>query len=233
MRRSVRCLLACALTAVFTLPHTAPAQAAPATLTIDANKPLHPVSPMLYGMMTEEINYSYDGGLYAEMVRNRTFTDRGWAGIGHWNLDGTGNALATARYDGETGPTDALPGSMRIDVTAADAANPAGVRNDGWWGMALQPNTTYTGSLYAKTEGTGSIGVSLVSDLSGQAVATATVHGVSSAWKQYSFTLKTGSIAPSALNHLLLSFPQTGKVWIDLVSLFPPTYKNPRQRQPA
>ena len=177
-------------------------------------------------MMTEEINYSYDGGLYAEMVRNRSFTDRGWAGIGHWNLDSAGNAHATAKYDNETGPSDALSGSMRIDVTEADAANPAGVRNDGWWGMALQPNTTYTGSLYAKTEGTGSIGVSLVSDTTGQAVATAAISGVSSAWKQYSFTLKTGSITPSALNHLLLSFPQTGKVWIDLVSLFPPTYKD-------
>ena len=226
MRRVFVCVVLSGFAAALTLPRTIVAQAAPATLTIDANKPLHPVSPMLYGMMTEEINYSYDGGLYAEMVRNRSFTDRGWAGIGHWNLDSTGTAHATAKYDAETGPTEALPGSMRIDVTQADAANPAGVRNDGWWGMPLQPNTTYSGSLYAKTEGTGSIGVSLVSDVTGQAVATATVPGVSSAWKQYSFTLKTGSLAPSALNHLLLSFPQSGKVWIDLVSLFPPTYKN-------
>ena len=226
MRRSVAAALFCMFSMTLSLSRSGTAQAAPATLTIDANKPLHPVSPTLYGMMTEEINYSYDGGLYAEMVRNRSFTDRGWAGIGHWNLDSAGNAHATAKYDNETGPSDALSGSMRIDVTEADAANPAGVRNDGWWGMALQPNTTYTGSLYAKTEGTGSIGVSLVSDTTGQAVATAAISGVSSAWKQYSFTLKTGSITPSALNHLLLSFPQTGKVWIDLVSLFPPTYKD-------
>ena len=225
MRRSLFAVFVCILAAA-SLPRFTPAQAAPAALTIDANKPLHPVSPMLYGMMTEEINYSYDGGLYAEMVRNRTFTDRGWAGIGRWNLDGSGNAQATAKYDGETGPGDALPGSMRIDVTQADAANPAGVRNDGWWGMALQPNTTYSGSLYAKTEGTGSIGISLVSDTTGQAVASTSVTGVSSAWKQYAFTLKTGSITASAHNHLLLSFPQKGKVWIDLVSLFPPTYKN-------
>ena len=47
-----------------------------ASLTIDLSKPLHPVSPMLYGLMTEEINFSYDGGLYAEMVRNRTFAER-------------------------------------------------------------------------------------------------------------------------------------------------------------
>ena len=52
------------------------AQTAP-TLTIDLAQPKANVSPQLYGLMTEEINYSYDGGLYAELVRNRTFQDRG------------------------------------------------------------------------------------------------------------------------------------------------------------
>ena len=226
MRRSLAATFVCLSAVILGTVRAMPAQAAPATLTIDANKPLHPVSPMLYGMMTEEINYSYDGGLYAEMVRNRTFTDRGWAGIGRWNMDSAGSAQATAKYDGENGPGEALPGSMRIDVTAADPANPAGVRNDGYWGMALQPNTTYTGSLYARTEGTGSIGVALVSDITGQPVASTSIAGVSAAWKQYAFTLKTGGITASSKNHLLLSFPQAGKVWIDLVSLFPPTYKN-------
>ena len=41
------------------------------TLAIDVNHPTAKVSPMLYGLMTEEINFSYDGGLYAELVRDR------------------------------------------------------------------------------------------------------------------------------------------------------------------
>ena len=45
----------------------------PARLTLDLAKPGVVVSPMLYGHMTEEINYSYDGGLYGELVRNRAF----------------------------------------------------------------------------------------------------------------------------------------------------------------
>ncbi len=199
---------------------------APASLTIQADKPLHFVSPTLYGMMTEEINYSYDGGLYAEMVRNRSFTDRGWAGIGHWNMDNSGTARATAKYDAETGPSEALSGSMRIDVEEADAKNTAGVRNDGWWGMSLQPNTTYTGSMYARAENGGSIGVALVNDLTGKQIAGVSVAGISNEWKRYEFTLRTGKDAASVNNHLLVSFPQAGKVWIDLVSLFPPTYKN-------
>src|SRR6516162_10166273 len=42
-------------------------------LQIDAGKVTGTVSPMLYGLMTEEINYSYEGGLYGELIRNRTF----------------------------------------------------------------------------------------------------------------------------------------------------------------
>ena len=46
---------------------------ASATLNVEVSWPKTAVSPTLYGLMTEEINYSYDGGLYAELVRNRTF----------------------------------------------------------------------------------------------------------------------------------------------------------------
>src|SRR4051812_21610903 len=42
---------------------------------IDADKVISKVSPTIYGLMTEEINYSYDGGLYAELIRNRHFKD--------------------------------------------------------------------------------------------------------------------------------------------------------------
>src|SRR5881392_1165202 len=53
-------------------------------LTLDLSKPGATVSPMLYGLMTEEINHSYDGGLYAELIRNRVFKDNpnrpeGWS----------------------------------------------------------------------------------------------------------------------------------------------------------
>ena len=47
----------------------------PTTLSLDLSKTGVAVSPTLYGLMTEEINYSYDGGLYGELVRNRAFLD--------------------------------------------------------------------------------------------------------------------------------------------------------------
>src|ERR1700743_389860 len=63
-----------------------------ATLTIDWTQVKAKVSPQLYGLMTEEINFSYDGGLYAEMGRNRTFQDRGFGGGAHWNIEHPGSS---------------------------------------------------------------------------------------------------------------------------------------------
>src|SRR5689334_17554923 len=54
---------------------TATGLAAGPSSTIDATRSAGKVSPKLYGLMTEEINHSYDGGLYAELIRNRTFLD--------------------------------------------------------------------------------------------------------------------------------------------------------------
>ncbi len=201
------------------------AQAPPARLTIHTDQPVHKVSPTLYGLMTEEINYSYDGGLYAEMVRNRTFTGD-WSGILHWYLVENGNAAAAIAPDKETGPSDALKSSLRIDVKKADAHNQAGVLNEGYWGMPLRANTTYEGSFYAKADSAelGAVMVSLINNTSGKVVATAMVTDVSTDWKQSKFTLKTGAIEASADNHLAITVAHPGTLWLNLVSLFPPTY---------
>jgi alpha-L-arabinofuranosidase len=204
------------------------AQPAPLTLNIQLDKAVHTVSPTLYGLMTEEINYSYDGGLYAEMVRNRTFQDHGFGGVAHWNIEHFGNSIATMAVDQAEGPSSALEHSLAINVNQADPINRAGVRNEGYWGMALRPNTTYKGSLYAKADSAdvGALTADLINDNTGKSVATATMPGLSTQWKQYDFTLTTGKIDTTAENHLLLTVGHAGRVWIDLVSLFPPTYKN-------
>ena len=198
---------------------------AQATLTIQADKPIHPVSPLLYGLMTEEINYSYDGGLYAEMVRNRTF-HHDWSGLQHWIVDNVGDSAATIKAVEGDGPSDALLDSMRVDIATASEAAPAGVRNDGWWGMAVKPDTNYSGSLYARGD-LGSMTVSLVNNATGKVLATTTVDGITGDWKQHAFTLHTArGVEANANNHLLLSFKKPGSVLLQLVSLFPPTYKD-------
>ncbi len=197
----------------------------PAILTIHAGQPAHAVSPTLYGLMTEEINYSYDGGLYAEMVRNRTF-ETTWEGQKYWFLVEHGDASAKMDEDKTTGPSTALPHSLRVDVAKASPHSIAGVLNTGWWGMALKPHTEYTGSLYAKAGANdlGPVTISLVNDNTGNSVATATTPALTTEWKQYTFTLKTGDIEHSSTNHLALTVGHAGTLWLQLVSLFPPTY---------
>src|SRR5262249_51851527 len=63
------------LSLFLTLILSAGAFAQPVTLTVQADAPGIKMDPIFYGLMTEEINYSYDGGLYAELIQNRTFQD--------------------------------------------------------------------------------------------------------------------------------------------------------------
>ena len=148
----------------------------PATLNVEVNRPKAAVSPTLYGLMTEEINYSYDGGLYAELVRNRTFRSD-WSGILNWFLMEKGTAAAKMSVDKEGGPSAALPSCAKLEVTKADASSPAGLLNEGYWGLPVRPNWRYTGSFFAKSDSEGALPVriALVADQSGQVLAKASV----------------------------------------------------------
>src|ERR1019366_6814570 len=192
-----------------------PAQNPSVIVSIQLDKPLHTVSPTLYGLMTEEINYSYDGGLYAEMVRNRTFQDHDFSGVLHWNIEHMGNSMASMKIDPKDGPSEAQQHSLLVDIEQADSANPAGVSNEGYWGMAVRPKTGYKGSLYAKTDAVdlGSLSVLLVDDKTGKTLAATTVSGVSQKWAKYEFALTTGQIEATAQAHLLLTAGHAGKLW--------------------
>ena len=137
------------------------------TLTIDVNHPTAKVSKMLYGLMTEEINYSYDGGIYGELVRDRA-VGREWGSLSHWPMVARGNSEVHVSLDETTGPSTALPRSIKVNVVTASETAPAGVENDGWWGIPVRPNSTYSGVFYAKTDGDGvAVTVSLVNDQTG------------------------------------------------------------------
>jgi alpha-L-arabinofuranosidase len=223
----LRTLLGAVLLAPVLLAQTSAGHRDVAVLQIEVNQPVSKVSPILYGLMTEEINHSYDGGIYAEMVRNRAFQDSP-KGPDHWRILQDGNARASMQLDRSTGPSAALSSSLQLRVEQADASDAAGVANDGFWGMALRAATIYQGSFYAKSAGdfSGPVTMSLVDNNTGKIAATGTVPALSSEWQQYRVTLKTGQVETSSSNHLVLSVAHPGTIWLSLVSLFPPTYKN-------
>ena len=200
------------LSASFFVVAAAPAQQ-PATLEIDAQKPIAHVSPTLYGLMTEEINHSYDGGLYPDLIRNRAFMDDSYGPHG-WVLIEQGNARASMELDKSTGPSTAIPRSLKVTIQTADAKNQAGVANTGYWGMAVRGNETYQCSFYAKSDGgmTGPMTARLVSDRTGAVLAEGTVPAITGEWQQYNVALKAGAVpVVSAENHFELVARHAGK----------------------
>jgi len=194
------------------------------SLAVQVDRPTAKVSPMLYGLMTEEINFSYDGGLYPELVRDRT-VGKDWGALTHWTMVARGSSQVKVSVDDKTGPSAALTRSIKVSVTAATESAPAGLQNDGFWGIPVRPQTAYAGSFYAKTDSAGvPVTVSLVNDETGVAAATTTVAGLTGEWARYAFTLKTADAAVTANNHLVLTLAKPATVWFELVSLFPPTY---------
>jgi alpha-N-arabinofuranosidase len=196
-----------------------------AHLMIDPSDIVTPVSPMLYGMMTEEINHAFDGGLYAELVQNRTFRGS-WQGVDHWTLVREGDAAASMQIDTTSGPSKALPTSLKLTVTNASVGREAGLSNQGYWGIGLKAHTEYRGSFYAKVEGpdVGPVTASLISDRTGAVLAEAKVTLRSGDWSKYEYTLVTAALTPSSENHLQLTVARPGTVWLQLVSLMPPTF---------
>jgi alpha-L-arabinofuranosidase len=218
----------------------------PVTLTVHVNQPGAKIDQIFYGLMTEEINYSYDGGLYAELIRNRIFQDRpiarGGRGGGvpanpavaknpnlvNWWLvadNGAGGEIDIDTND----PVNAraLKNSLRLDIKSVAAGQRVGVANDGYWGVQVKPNTAYTASFYAKAgQGfKGSLKVAIEGN-NGAVYASGQVTKITNAWRKYVVKIKTGKVQPTADARFVLSVTSPGSIWFSFVSLFPPTYKN-------
>ncbi len=197
-----------------------------AHLEVDAGTIAKPASKGLYGLMTEEINHAYEGGLYAELVNNGTFRGN-WMGVDNWTEVARGNSALTASIDRGEGPSPALHNSLELKIAAASTGNEAGLSNAGYWGIPVRANTTYKGSFYAKVDGDlGPMTVRLINNQTGAVAAMTHVAMSGSGWTRYEYTLKTGEVKTSANNNLELTVAKPGTLHLQLVSLFPPTYEN-------
>jgi alpha-N-arabinofuranosidase len=216
------------------------ARAAEPVLNIAADQVAAQASPTLYGLMTEEINYSYDGGLYGELIRNRVFkgSETPRAGRGAQPVFTDANKMAhwtVVKYNGGGGEisidagqplNEQLGNSLKLDATKLAANQGVGIANDGYWGIPVWPDTTYRASFYARGNG-GPLTVAIESNDGATVFAKAQVPAISADWKQYTVTLKTQpGIQPSAANRFVISTTTPGTIWFNLVSLFPPTYND-------
>ena len=197
-----------------------------AALTIDFTQSPRPLSPMLYGLMIEDINYSIDGGLYGELIRNRVFKDNPNNPV-HWSLaPGSGEAKMSLDTT-QPIPNTALTTCLRLDIVPQLPGQWPGVSNEGYWGVPIRTKQRYRASFYAKA-GEGFSGPLMVSlegadgkTLYGNAIS----KPITSDWKQYTVTLEGASGAP-AIGRLTISGGRSGTIWLNQVSLMPETWKN-------
>lgn len=115
----------------------------PARLTVDAAAKGHPIAKTMYGLFFEDINYAADGGLYAELVKNRSFDfdhpTTGWRLFGRVEL----------RNDG---PFERNPNYMRLRYSGHRDIH-TGIENEGFFGIALKEGAEYRFSVWARTGG--------------------------------------------------------------------------------
>ena len=143
-------VVALALSAILVAP---PGRAAlaqpPVTLTVNVDQPGARIDAMFYGLMTEEINFSYDGGLYAELIRNRTFRDDPQTAV-HWSVATYGGGEGAIALDDSPVPNTALTTALRLDARSLSGTQRVGAANEGYWGIPVTPDTTYRVSFWAK-----------------------------------------------------------------------------------
>ncbi|HEY3863814.1 MAG TPA: alpha-L-arabinofuranosidase C-terminal domain-containing protein [Verrucomicrobiae bacterium] len=191
-----------------------------ATINIDAARPGAAINPAMWGLFFEDINFGADGGLYAEMVKNRSFEFpdpmMGWIKISP-SLAKGGISVRVEEPCSETNPHYLRAHSEGTALF--------GISNAGFRGMAVNQSETYNFSAEIRgVDGGPALEVQLVAE-DGSVLDSARLQGFDNSWKR-----RTAALHPKASDwHARLNVLMDGKgtVDLDMVSLFPVhTWKN-------
>ena len=203
-------------------------------ITVQVDKPGGDISPTMFGVFFEDINFGADGGLYPERVKNRSFEFpeplMAWKQIGRGDSKGTVTVL-------DENPINAN-NSHYLHIEVEKPGNGFGAMNEGFRGIGVQRGAAYAFSLYARNvEHTQRAGntrrvernpVALrveLEDESGRILGKGRLVGLTPTWKKYSITLVPSATGLKA--HLNLLTEGRGTIDLDMVSLFPKgTWKN-------
>lgn len=194
------------------------------SLNIDAGDEIHDISDLLFGAFFEDINFAADGGLYAEMVVNRSF---------EYTYRAKDDELYRwSPVNGAKLKVDYLPNHSLNEnnphylILKNETEGTAGVENKGFLdGMSINEGENYNMSFYAKSKKgyEGNFYVNLA--VNGEVVASATIPATSNDWTKYETTLTPNVTAHE--NVTLQVLIDNGEAYFDMISLFPEnTYKN-------
>ena len=141
----------------------------------------------MFGIFFEEINFAGEGGIYAEMVRNRAFYDP--RGPDYWTQVTQGSATGTMAVDTTQPLNTNMPNSLKL--TWLSGAGSVGAANAGFWGMSFQSNATYNLSFFvmAPAASAGPITAQLESADGGRSYAQASFGGLTTNWQRVEASL--------------------------------------------
>lgn len=180
-------------------------------MVIQANKIGAEIQPTMYGHFFEDINYGADGGLYAELVKNRSFDfPQNFMG---WDIFGK----VTLQNDG---PFERNPHYVRLS-DPGHAHKRTGIENEGFFGIGIKANEKYRFTVWARGENQ-KIKVELINNASmgeTQVITSQDVAINSKEWKKYEVILTPGETQEKA--HLRIFLASPGSVDLEHVSLFP------------
>jgi alpha-N-arabinofuranosidase len=190
------------------------------TLTVQADKPGAQINPAMWGIFFEDINFGADGGLYAEMVKNRSFEFpdplMGWIKISPSLAQGELTVRDDEPFDENN------PHYVRI---ASEGTAPFGLSNEGFRGMGVRQGDAYDFSVQIRgVDGSPTLRVQLYGG-DGSLLDEVKLQNFSSGWQKYTATLHPKDTDGKA--RLALVLDGKGIVDLDMVSLFPEqTWKN-------
>jgi alpha-L-arabinofuranosidase len=183
-------------------------------VTLDVGRPGPPISPTMFGVFFEDINFAADGGLYPERVRNRSFEFT--EPLYGWRRDFSSRGELVVRTDGAL--NDNNPHYLRLRSHTADGD--FSVANAGFRGMGVESGAEYVLSAYVRAQPGGPRQlVARLADERGQLLAEGSLAGFTSDWKRYETTLRPS--ATHARARLEIAPSGRGDIDIDMVSLYP------------
>jgi len=192
-------------------------------LTIDMSKTGIPVSPTHYGIFFEDINHAADGGLYAELIKNRSFEDA--TTVTDWYPAVATGAFLSMSIDNTNLLNGSQKNALKLVVSVASSSARAGAYNAGFWGINLIKGRQYSLSFFAKRN--DSFSGNVIASLENAAGAVFDTHiftELTTGWQKYTCTFTPNASTSTA--RLVLSANSAGTLWFDVVSLFPPTFNN-------
>lgn len=213
-------------TALLLLAGMAQAEGNSSTLTADANKTTIEMSDTLYGLFFEDINHAADGGIYAELLQNRSFeyedilNPRDFDHLTGWGFNLAANTTGVVSIQRESPLNENNPTYISVECTEGDYrfANLGYGASTFTGGVTITGGKTYKASVYMRSAGFDGTVEMALTERTGKSIAVPHRFTLTDEWQKYEWTFSPEEDCDAVLSFIMHG---TGTVDFDMASLMP------------